>query len=63
MFHVAFAADHVVLGGGNARFVDPLPPGTRRGSNSDAIRGGFRLWEETIEPHDRAPRPAWRLVR
>lgn len=50
----ASSADYVVLGGGNATLVDPLPEGTRRGGNEDAIAGGCRLWEEPIEPHDRA---------
>lgn len=35
----------VVLGGGNARKLDPLPAGTRLGSNALAFVGGFRLWE------------------
>jgi polyphosphate glucokinase len=59
----AFAADYVVLGGGNAKKVDPLPDHTRRGSNEDAFIGGFRLWEELIEPHDRQPPQVWRVVR
>ena len=59
----AFAADYVVLGGGNAKHVEPLPPHTRRGGNNDAFAGGFRLWEEMIEPHDRRPPPVWRVVR
>ncbi len=37
--------DDVVLGGGNAKKLDPLPPGTRLGSNALAFVGGFRLWE------------------
>jgi polyphosphate glucokinase len=56
-------ADYVVLGGGNAKNVHPLPPKTRRGGNDDAFVGGFRLWEETVEPHDQAPSDAWRVVR
>jgi len=40
----ALLADEVVIGGGNARLVHDLPPGTRRGSNADAFRGGYRLW-------------------
>ncbi len=40
----AFAVDYVVLGGGNAKRVKELPPGTRRGHNLTAFRGGFRLW-------------------
>jgi polyphosphate glucokinase len=35
----------VVLGGGNAKKLDPLPPGTRLGDNAFAFRGGFRMWE------------------
>jgi polyphosphate glucokinase len=59
----AFAADYVVLGGGNASKVDPLPDGARRGGNDDAFTGGFRLWEQVIEPHDRPSPPVWRVVR
>jgi predicted NBD/HSP70 family sugar kinase len=39
-------ADYTVLGGGNVRFMDELPPNTRRGSNANAFRGGFRLWDD-----------------
>jgi polyphosphate glucokinase len=59
----AFTADYVLLGGGNAKNVDPLPPQTRRGHNDDAFVGGFRLWEEVVEPHDRQPPRVWRVVR
>jgi polyphosphate glucokinase len=59
----AFMADYVVLGGGNAEQVDPLPDGVRRGGNDDAFIGGFRLWEEVVEPHDQPPSDAWRVVR
>jgi polyphosphate glucokinase len=41
----ALLAEDVVLGGGNARLLKPLPPGCRLGSNADAFAGGFRLWE------------------
>jgi polyphosphate glucokinase len=58
----ACAADYVVLGGGRAVDVDPLPPDTRRGGNEDAVEGGERLWREIIEPHDRPPSPFWRIV-
>lgn len=40
----AFIADHVLLGGGNARLLKKLPPGAELGKNSNAIRGGYRLW-------------------
>lgn len=59
----AFSADYVVLGGGNAAIVDPLPERAVRGGNDDAFTGGFRLWEEEVVPHD-GPAPAtWRVVR
>jgi polyphosphate glucokinase len=58
----ALMADYVVLGGGNAAKVDPLPPNTRRGGNDDAITGGYRLWREFVEPHDRAPSSFWRVL-
>ncbi len=59
----ALMADYVVLGGGQAEHVDPLPPDVRRGHNDDAFTGGFRLWLDDVEPHDRPPSPAWRVVR
>jgi len=40
----AVIADHVVLGGGNVRKIGRLPPHCRRGDNSNAFRGGFRVW-------------------
>jgi polyphosphate glucokinase len=58
----ALVADHTLLGGGNAKRVDPLPPATRRGGNDDAFRGGFRLWEEFVEPHDAASDHVWRIL-
>ncbi len=63
VLRAAFAADYLVLGGGNAKLVNPLPEGTRRGGNDDAFMGGFRLWEEVVEPHDRQPPVVWRVVR
>ena len=63
VLRTAFSADYVVLGGGNGRKVDPLPPCTRLGGNEDAITGGFRLWEEFVEPHDRQAERVWRVVR
>jgi polyphosphate glucokinase len=41
----ALEADYVVLGGGNSKKLKDLPPGARLGSNANAFRGGFRLWE------------------
>lgn len=41
----AFLADYVVLGGGNVKKLDELPPACRMGDNSNAFLGGLRLWE------------------
>ena len=59
----AFATDSVLIGGGNAERLDTLPEGVRLGRNDDAFRGGFRLWEEYIAPHDPGPHYTWRIVR
>jgi len=58
----ACAADYIVLGGGNAAQVDPLPTETRRGGNEDAFAGGVRVWEEWVEHHDTPPSDIWRMV-
>lgn len=42
----ALVADYVVLGGGNSRKLEALPPGARLGDNSHAFLGGFRLWDD-----------------
>jgi polyphosphate glucokinase len=41
----ALQAEEVVLGGGNAKKLKKLPPGTRAGDNQNAFLGGFRIWE------------------
>lgn len=46
-FRKALLPDLIVLGGGNAEDLKRLPPQTRRGTNADAIRGGYRMWSET----------------
>jgi hypothetical protein len=38
-----------VLGGGNTRHLEILPPHTHVGANANAFIGGFRLWEDEIE--------------
>ncbi|HZL79701.1 MAG TPA: ROK family protein [Candidatus Limnocylindrales bacterium] len=43
----ALEVDYVVLGGGNARLLKKLPPGSRLGDNANAFRGGLRLWSES----------------
>lgn len=59
--HVAFVVarliaaiqpDDVVLGGGNAKKLEEMPPGCRLGDNAFAFQGGFRLWDS---PVDRQP--------
>jgi len=44
----AVVADYTVLGGGNVRLLPELPPHTSRGANTNAIRGGYRLWQDGI---------------
>lgn len=41
----ALLVDYIVLGGGNARLINELPPKTSLGVNSNAFLGGYRLWE------------------
>jgi polyphosphate glucokinase len=50
----ALLPDYVVLGGGNAKTLTELPPGTRLGENSNAFLGGFRLWnrDAALPEHD-----------
>lgn len=45
--HAALEPDEIVIGGGNAALLVQLPAGCRRGLNSSAFAGGFRLWEKT----------------
>jgi polyphosphate glucokinase len=40
----ALEPDYIVIGGGNVKHLDELPPGCRRGDNANAFAGGFRLW-------------------
>jgi predicted NBD/HSP70 family sugar kinase len=42
----ALMTEDVVLGGGNAKFLKELPKDVRLGSNANAFRGGFRVWEK-----------------
>lgn len=42
----ALHPDDVVLGGGNAKRLEPLPVRCRLGDNALAFVGGFRLWEK-----------------
>ncbi|MDP2389133.1 MAG: ROK family protein, partial [Acidobacteriota bacterium] len=42
----ALQPDDVVLGGGNVKRLQLLPPGCRAGDNANAFVGGFRLWDK-----------------
>jgi polyphosphate glucokinase len=42
----ALEPDETVIGGGNVKKLAALPPQVRAGDNADALRGGFRLWQE-----------------
>jgi polyphosphate glucokinase len=47
---IAFEADYVVLGGGNATRLKSLPQGVRLGDNRNAFSGGLRLWQQGKGP-------------
>jgi polyphosphate glucokinase len=38
--------DYVVIGGGNVEKLNELPEDCRRGDNTLAFKGGFRLWQD-----------------
>jgi predicted NBD/HSP70 family sugar kinase len=54
-FISALELDDVVIGGGNVKKLNPLPPGCRAGSNANAFLGGFRLWEEVVYRQPASP--------
>jgi polyphosphate glucokinase len=51
----ALEPDDVVLGGGNVKKLDELPPGCRKGDNANAFLGGFRLWQEAKDRNESIP--------
>jgi polyphosphate glucokinase len=55
-FFAALEPDDIVIGGGNVKKLDALPPHSRAGDNANAFRGGFRLWEKDAAH----PRAGWR---
>jgi hypothetical protein len=60
----AVLADYVLLGGGNAGKMKPLPRGVRRGHNDNAFHGGFRLWDvEGVPMHTSSTRARSRLTQ
>jgi predicted NBD/HSP70 family sugar kinase len=50
----ALGAEYVVLGGGNAKNITKLPPGTHLGDNRNAFVGGFRLWKSKTGHKEKA---------
>ncbi|WP_158824026.1 ROK family protein [Granulicella sp. S156] len=46
LLRAAMVCDNVLLGGGNAKLMKDLPQHIVLGSNENAVKGGFRLWEE-----------------
>jgi polyphosphate glucokinase len=55
-----FKPTDTVLGGGNAKVIDPLPAGCRLSSNNGAFRGAERIWpgaDMLAEPHG----SSWRI--
>lgn len=57
-----FWPNDTVIGGGNAKVLDPLPENCRRTSNREAILGAVRLWggaDFRAEPHG----TTWRVHR
>jgi polyphosphate glucokinase len=52
-FIAALEPNDTVIGGGNVKKLNALPPGSRAGDNDNAFRGGFRLWEQAY-PHSEA---------
>ncbi len=57
-----FWPDHIALGGGNAKHLEPLPEGCERGDNQDAFRGALRLWPDA-DMLAEAQTTTWRITR
>ncbi len=51
----ALVCDYVLLGGGNAKLMKEFPGGIILGANSDAIDGGFKLWDQPANPGSKTP--------
>jgi predicted NBD/HSP70 family sugar kinase len=48
-FSNVFQPDDIVLGGGNSKLLTQIPERCRLGTNQNAFKGGFRLWEEDFK--------------
>jgi polyphosphate glucokinase len=54
----ALLPEYVVIGGGNAKRLQDLPPRVRLGANDNAFLGGFRLWDDpdvVLKDRDHVP--------
>ena len=54
----AFLVDSIVLGGGNAKMLEHLPPAVELGHNRNAYLGGQRVWQN----NPRTRRPRWTIL-
>jgi polyphosphate glucokinase len=55
----ALIPDDIVIGGGNVRHIEQMPPLCRAGDNENAFAGGFRMWAGAAAPASKAAaRPA-----
>ena len=57
-----FWPDHLQLGGGNAKYLDPVPDRCERGDNQDAFLGALRLWPGS-DLLAEARTTTWRITR
>jgi polyphosphate glucokinase len=54
----AFVVDYIVIGGGNAKMLEHLPPAMELGHNRNAYLGGQRVWQH----NPRTRRPRWTIL-
>lgn len=54
----AFVVDYIVIGGGNAKMLEHLPPAVELGHNRNAYLGGQRVWQH----NPRTRRPRWTIL-
>jgi len=54
----AFVVDYIVLGGGNAKLLEHLPPRVELGHNRNAYLGGQRVWQN----NSRTRCPRWTIL-
>ena len=57
-----FHPDDIVLGGGNAKLIDPLPKDCRLVNNASAYVGAERLWEDA-DLCALADESTWKIIR